>query len=399
LSGDNKDNCLNANDISNATLENALKKLAKEDHVYIIHDPSDIRKPHSAQLESIGKVRDLDGNIINGYSSFNSVAITPNGKTVTLLNHLSYSNKEPTFLRQEDIKKFEHKKLSRDDENYKNIETRLSSGDFINKNKITTNELKKVHYALKENHPNVKITHIMDREFDSISTLRFIANDLHDDFVIRLKANRVTNDKDDNGKNILLIKSDKFDLKYEINLPKLMIKNKCYQDVKIKLECTDHLGFNVLRAIIYDKKGKSIYKNPILLVTNRKISSVETAWITYVAYLKRGKIEYVFKFIKETLGWENIRLKDLQSIKNMLSICYFVAAYFFEMGDQMAKDDFVIMLADLGGGKGKTTKYYVLKGLSRLLNKYAVDSYIKEHNLTKDDMDELNKYAGIEAKK
>jgi hypothetical protein len=56
------------------------------------------------------------------------------------------------------------------------------------------------------------------------------------------------------------------------------------------------------------------------------------------------------------------------------------------------------MLADLGGGKGKTTKYYVLKGISRLLNKYAVDFYIKEQELTKDYMDELDKYAGIEAK-
>ena len=398
LSGDNKDNCLKANDVNNATLENALKTLATEDDIYIIHDPCDIRKPHSVEPECIGNVRDLDGNIINGYSSFNSIAITPSCKKVTLLNHYSYSNKEPEFIREEDIKKFKNKKLSSDDENYKNIESRLLSGDFINKNKIATNELQKVHDALKKNNPNAKMTHIMDREFDSKSLLMFIANVLHDDFVIRLKTNRVTHEKDDNGKNIPLIKSNKFDVEYEINLPKLMIKSKCYQDVKVKLECSEHLGFNVLRARLYDKKGTSIYKNPILLVTNKKINSLEAAWSTYVAYLKRGKIEYVFKFIKETLGWEDFRIKDLHSIKNMLAICYFIAAYFFELGDQIAKDDFVMILADLGGGKGKTTKYYVLKGISRLLNKYAVDFYIKEQELTKDDMDELDKYAGIEAK-
>jgi hypothetical protein len=59
---------------------------------------------------------------------------------------------------------------------------------------------------------------------------------------------------------------------------------------------------------------------------------LEAAWSTYVAYLKRGKIEYVFKFRKTTLGWDDFRIKDLHSIKNMLAICYFIAASFFRVG-------------------------------------------------------------------
>jgi len=239
----------------------------------------------------------------------------------------------------------------------------------------------------------------MDREFDSENIFNFIDKDLNDKFVIRLKGNRITDDKDENGKNILLVNSDKFNSNYDINIPKLMIKNKCYQDVIIKLECSEHMLFNVLRVNIYARNGKSIFKKPMLLITNKNAGSKESALCAYVAYLKRGKIEYVFKFIKETLGWEEIRLKDFQSIKNMLSICYFVAAYFFELSDELVNDDLVIMLADLGGGKGRTTRFYVLKGLSRLLNKYAVDSYIKKHKLTNDDVDELYKYAGVEPKK
>ncbi|HJO95824.1 MAG TPA: hypothetical protein QF753_20685 [Victivallales bacterium] len=74
------------------------------------------------------------------------------------MDHFTYSNKEPSFLREEDIKKFNNKKLSSDDEVYKNIETRLSSGDFINKNKITINRLQKTHDVLKGSNPVIEIT-------------------------------------------------------------------------------------------------------------------------------------------------------------------------------------------------------------------------------------------------
>jgi hypothetical protein len=56
LSGDNKDNCLKANDVNNATFENALKTLDTEYDIYIFHDACDIRKPHSVEPECIGNV-------------------------------------------------------------------------------------------------------------------------------------------------------------------------------------------------------------------------------------------------------------------------------------------------------------------------------------------------------
>ena len=91
-------------------MEEVNSQLSSDQEVYLIHDPSDIRKPYSKELGSLGKVRDLKGNIINGYSSYNVVAITPNDKSVHLLSHRSYSNKDAKFLKSEHIKKLNEKK-------------------------------------------------------------------------------------------------------------------------------------------------------------------------------------------------------------------------------------------------------------------------------------------------
>ena len=62
------------------------------------NDIFDIRKPHSSKLESLGKVRDLKGDIINGYSSFNSLAVDFKKKEVNLLSYVAYSNREKKHI-------------------------------------------------------------------------------------------------------------------------------------------------------------------------------------------------------------------------------------------------------------------------------------------------------------
>ena len=102
-------------EIINGTLTaNAIQKLIKEPEIYLIHDPSDIRKPYSKKSENLGKVRDLNNNIINGYSSHNVVAITPSSKEVHLLSHETYSNKDVRFLKADIVRKIKQNKLPED---------------------------------------------------------------------------------------------------------------------------------------------------------------------------------------------------------------------------------------------------------------------------------------------
>ncbi len=53
--------------ISIAIREHSVGALGDEGRLIVLHDPCDIRKKHAEKMEKIGKVRDLDGEVINGY--------------------------------------------------------------------------------------------------------------------------------------------------------------------------------------------------------------------------------------------------------------------------------------------------------------------------------------------
>jgi len=52
--------------ISEALRENSVEAMSGQKQIVLIHDPCDIRKKYSKDLESLGKVLDLDQNVING---------------------------------------------------------------------------------------------------------------------------------------------------------------------------------------------------------------------------------------------------------------------------------------------------------------------------------------------
>ena len=132
----------------------------------------------------------------------------------------------------------------------------------------------------------------------------------------------------------------------------------------------------------------------MLLMTNKEVVNGEQAFLIYQIYLKRSRIEYVFKFLKEGLGWEEVQVQDFQSIKRLLSFCFFIAAYLYEIGDQRVHDDYVILLSKLGGGKGVITKHYILKGIKALLSKYRVDRIFQEYKPSEDDIVHMLDMAG-----
>ncbi len=71
--------------ISQALLENSSDAMSGQKQIILIHDPCDIRKEHSEELENLGKVLDLDKQVINGYYTFNTVALDEDGKRLHLV--------------------------------------------------------------------------------------------------------------------------------------------------------------------------------------------------------------------------------------------------------------------------------------------------------------------------
>ena len=61
----------------------------------------------------------------------------------------------------------------------------------------------------------------------------------------------------------------------------------------------------VLRVMI-KSRGKNIFKEPMLLITNDIITSFPQALAAYKRYLLRFEIELVFRFLKQNLGWTSV---------------------------------------------------------------------------------------------
>ena len=146
LTGKNKSIKLEPEIINESLLEQACEKLREAKEMNIIHDPSDIRKPHSKKSGKLGKVRALNGDIINGYSTHNSIAIEPGKREVHFLSHKLYSNNDELFLKREEINKLKKEVLFEGHEEAKKL---YDSGKYFNKKILSVDEIKNVGRGLK----------------------------------------------------------------------------------------------------------------------------------------------------------------------------------------------------------------------------------------------------------
>jgi hypothetical protein len=389
--------------ISEALLSNSMGSVSVQGDLILIHDPSDIRKEYSSKLEDLGKVRNLNNQVINGYSSFNTIVIDVFGKNLRLLDTEIYSNRSPEYVTKDELRQQEKEcpETASDEERqrYKEVKNLVAQENHINLSLITRNQLQEISDRLKEKQGVGKLTHVLDRGFDDESLFDFIDSELNDRFVIRLKISRVSEETEiysDGKKQRIKLVNQSSPYTEVRHYQQIMIKNKLYQDVKCILEWGNKLGkYSIVKVQLIKRDGTTIFKQPMLLAANYEISNKEQAFDIYRIYLKRSKIEGVFKFLKEVLGWEEFQIRDFDSIKTLLTLCYFVAGYFYEIEDVLIQQDFIKFVAELGGGKGKVTRYYILQGFAALIIKSTTDALIEKHAITPEKLTEIIKWAKI----
>lgn len=390
---DEAKNVIDNEKISEALIANGIMKLAGKDELLVLHDGSDIRKKYSRELESIGKVRDLDGRIINGYHSFNSVVVDLHGKQVTPVATEIYSNREEAFVSQKDIKlvsrPISKKATEADKLYYEAIKVKVTNQPHLNSTLVAKRQIQWVSEQLKKNTPSKKLTHVIDRGSDDNDLFVFIKEVLHDDFVIRLKSSRLADD----GEKLV---EKRFCHANTRHFDKIQIKNKVYQNASCVIEHGELLnGCAVVRVQLFNRDGKALFKVPMLLITNKEVSTSEQASNIYHIYLKRSKIEGVFKFLKNVLGWEESQIREFAAMKTLLTFCYFVAGYFYEIESALIQNETIQFLAYLGKGKGQVTRFYILRGLNKWINKNIVDTAIEKFKITPEQMKEIDRLALI----
>jgi hypothetical protein len=215
--------------------------------------------------------------------------------------------------------------------------------------------------------------------------------------VIRAKLSRNSNEvefDEETGKEVAVkLKDVEFEQNQTDVIAKLRVKKKVYQTAKCWLEwgtlSLKGNDYTVVRISLIDRKGQPIYKQPMLLITNITVNSAEQARGVYGIYLMRAKIEAVFKFLKEGLGWEEFQVRDYASIKNIIALAFFVGGYFYEIGSDLTKNPVIVLITQLGGGKGKVTRRYFLEGLKKLLVHKGVERFFEEQEVGEETLAEM----------
>lgn len=387
--------------ISSALRSRSVHFSDGKERLILLHDPCDIRKEYSKQLEKIGKVRSLKGEIINGYSTFNTVCIDEKAKQVRLVDISVYSNGDEHYITEEELKSYNSGRFEIKDKKerirYEQIEKFIEEENYVNLNKLAFFQIRKVSKTFKGKDPKISICHVLDRQFDDVDYFELITEELEDDFVIRMRISRNSNEsltnQITNEKQQIKLKDINFSNKDNSFIEKLIIKNKVYQQVTCVIEWGEHVinenVYTVVRVSLIDRKGKNIFKEPMLLLTNISVKNSVQARMIYRIYLMRSKIESVFKFLKDVLGWEEFQVRDFQSIKNIIALCFFVGGYFYEIESELTQNTTIQLIAQLGDGKGKVTRYYFLQGLKKILIHQTVEQFVKEQNITDEDFEKM----------
>jgi len=387
-------NTIDVQKLNVSLLAQSVSFLCGKHHVSVLHDPSDIRKPESKCLEHLGWVKDLNGKWVRGYRTFNSVCLDLSSKQVRLLACTPYSSKDPDYVSKTLLEKYQKGRLE-DPNECQRIGKALAQNSHYNLSIITRTQIQDIHDQFKSVCPTIVLTHILDREFVDFDLMDWLTNELEDKFIIRLKANVTSNEhtiEAHTGREIPLKLIAKQDWAYThtIHFKSIQFKGKPYANAKAIIEWdTLQKGdntYSVIRIRAYDQNGKRIFKDPMLLITNYVVSKSEIAHYVWHQYLQRSKIESVFKFCKQALGWEHFRVRDYESIKNIISLTYFVAAYFYEIEHELTKDHTVQWICLLGGAKGKVSRNYFLAGIAQLLTTHKVQQFIKEQNISEEQI-------------
>jgi Transposase DDE domain len=360
-----------------------------------IIDGSEIRKPNSTKLEKLQGVMSLDKKVVNGYRSTGTVLVSEDNLNVHLFDQDVFSSKE---------------------ENYK------SDNDYAIK------AIKQVVKLKKET--KICVVFVLDRLYDTLEYMTLI-NSLKCEFIIRVKhKNRKVNYETNPIKTNLPLSKD---LKERLLTPIVKTvdigafpidKTKEFRQKIQKIKTKKGTFKNVTSVFRYypvsiddstkesgsingtaievtlksgdarlNKKGGNLFKESMMLFTN-KINLTEKEVIDcYFKYLQRFGIEQVYRFMKSTLNLEKFQIRDFESIKKLIAITFFTAAYFYLNKIEALEDPVLIgqiqSICSLGRGKGKIGLKYLKQGLETVMSHFYVEEWKKENNISDEELKEM----------
>jgi len=364
---------INAETLTAALCDRGVAHLsgANTDELWLVADGSDLRKPYAREMPALMQVRALDGKLVPGYRTLNVLGMTRSRRAI--LRHRMFSTQE---------------------------------ADFLSESMEVQETLQTVSRALLELKQRMTVSWIMDSSFDDVAVWRTIWEQ-GEHLVVRLKhRERLVEYQNDQGQWVAGdIQGARQQLKLMATAQTEMVvrrgrqKRKKRQHVPVEIRaCPMRLTYetNVRREGAGETLQKVVWLvevrllgtrlQPWLLLTDWPIRDADSAVRIFRMYRQRWAVEDSFRFIKDTLGWEEVQLLDLHGIRTLLALAWVAAGFLYELGVTWDWEE-VQLLARMGGWvqrkDNKPGKIVITRGLRRLLDKLIaeafLDQYLAEH--------------------
>ena len=194
--------------------------------------------------------------------------------------------------------------------------------EFKSMNEYTFESINKAYEAVG------KFTGIFDRGYDDKKIFRYL-DKLKIKFVIRLKKNRDFLYK---GKKVNVLDLGN-SMKGKINFKaKFQDEEKNLKISYTKVQLTDGKQEEYTCVFVY-----GLGEEPMMLITNKEVTSGHDARVIVRLYLDRWKIEEVHRAEKEEYEYENMRVRTLKAMNNMNFIFMMLLGLISKLIEEMDK--------------------------------------------------------------
>ena len=277
---------------------NTVKKHVDERTVFVI-DGSDVTKPYSEKLEGLALVRDgSTGELKKGYWTLEIVALTANTKTPLPIYDKIYSAVED---------------------------------DFISESVEVLAGLRYVSKAFGN-----QGVRALDRGYDALVYYEYFLKN-REKFIVRAKTNRNVCFKGETL-NILDV-AKRFKGKYRIDFKDKKGKTISCKTTVVPVSLPKHPKISLNLVVVY-----GFGKDPMLLLTNLKNNDARLANAVAKVYLMRWRIEEYFRFKKQQYGFEDFRVRSLNSIQTLHRILTLLAGLIGLFSEKRDQSVFVMEL-------------------------------------------------------
>ena len=344
-----------------------LEQLRDEDEVWALVDPSELRKPYAREMPALMRVRKLGGEkgTVPGYRTLTVLGVGRGGRR-GILYHRLFSSTEPGFTSEPD-------------------EIRAALGT--------------VGAALA----GKTVTYLLDSQFDDVAVWSTIwQQDQH--LVCRLQhPERLIEVPDGAGgwrpgtiaaaqaqaRELARVRTElvvrKRGQRYTKRQPVTVRIAACpvrvTYPVDVRCRRTSEKRVREAWPWLVVVRADDVDWEPWLLLTDWPVADPASAVRVYRMYRTRWAVEDCFKFTKDVLGWEDVRLLDLAAIRTLVPLGWVAAGFLYELGVTLDWPE-VQLLGRLGGWVPRSDrppgKILLARGLQRLLDHLATAALLQD---------------------